>query len=124
MLLHTSGWFPTPPLVSPSTDTPTHFSIDSHPTLEDIKFVVREVAADWKQVATFLGVEPSVIQIADTDHPQQCEHACTDIFEQWLSWKAGTGRKKRTWRTVLSAVEEGGHKAFSQQLQTEVLRLQ
>ena len=31
-------------LVSPSTDTPTHFSIDSHPTLEDInKFIAREV---------------------------------------------------------------------------------
>ena len=112
-------------LLSFSTDTPTHFSIDSHLTLEDInKFIVREVAADWKQVATFLSVEPSVISTADTDHPQQCEHACTDIFERWLSWKPGTGRKKRTWCTVLSAVEEAGHKAFSQQLQTEVLHLQ
>ena len=111
--------------MSPSTDIPTHFSIDSHPTLEDInKFVVCEVAADWKLVAAFLGVEPSVIQIADTDHPQQCEHACTDIFERWLSWKPGTGRNERTWRTVLSAVEEAGDKAFSQQLQTEVLHLQ
>ena len=99
-------------------------SIDSHPTLEDInKFIVREVAADWKQVATFLGVEPSVIRIADTDY-RRCEHACTDIFERWLSWKPGTGRKKRTWRTVLSAAEEAGHKAFSHQLQTEVLHLQ
>ena len=99
-------------------------SNDSRPTLEDInKFIVHEVAADWKQVATFLGVEHSVIQIADTDHPQQCEHACTDIFERWLSWKPGTGRKKRTWCTVLSAVEEAGHKAISQQLQTEVLHL-
>ena len=111
-------------MVSLSTDTPTDFSIDSHPTMEDInKFVVREVAADWKQVATFLGVGLSVIQIADTDH-RRCEHACTDIFERWLSWKPGTGRKKRTWRTVLSAVEEAGHKAFSHQLQTEVLHLQ
>ena len=84
-------------------------------------FIVPEVAANWKQVATYLGVEYPVIQIANTDHPQQCEHACTDIFERWLSWKSGTGRKKRTWRTVLSAVEEAGHKDFSQQLQTEVL---
>ena len=124
MYIHTSEWFPTPTLVSPSTDTPTHFSIDSHPTLEDInKFVVCEVATDWKQVATFLGVEPSVISTPDTDH-RRCEHACTDIFERWLSWKPGTGRKKRTWQTVLSAVEEAGHKAFSQQLQTEMLHLQ
>ena len=117
-----------PTLVSPSTDTPTdtptHFSIDSHPTLEDInKFIVPEVAADWKQVATFLGVGLAVIRIADTDH-RRCEHACTDIFERWLSWKPGTGRKKRTWHTVLLAVEEAGHKAFSNQLQTEVLHRQ
>ena len=107
-----------------SSDAHTPISIDSHPTLEHIsKFIVREVAADWKKVAAFLGVELSVIRIADTDH-RRCEHACTDIFERWLSWKPGTGRKKRTWRTVLSAVEEAGHKAFSRQLQTEVFHLQ
>ena len=87
------------------------------------KGLVSPFAADWKQVATFLGVELSVIRIADTDH-RRCEDACTDIFERWLSWKPGTGRKKRTWRTVLSAVEEAGHKAFSRQLQTEVFHLQ
>ena len=107
-----------------SSDTHTPISIDSHPTLEHISnFIVLEVAADWKKVATFLGVESSVIRIADTDN-RRCEHACTDIFERWLSWKPGTGRKKRTWRTVLSAVEEAGHKAFSQRLQTEVFHLQ
>ena len=36
-------------------------------------------------MATSLCVEHSVISTANTDHPQQCEHACTDIFEQWLS---------------------------------------
>ena len=107
-----------------SSGAHTPISIDSHPTLEDInKFIVCEVAADWKQVATFLGVDYSVIRIAETDH-RRCEHACTDIFERWLSWKPGTGREKRTWRTVFSAVEEAGHKGFSQQLQTEVLYLQ
>ena len=108
-----------------SSGAHTPINIDSQPTLEEInKFIVCEVAADWKQVATFLGVDYSVIRIADTDHPQQCEHACTDIFERWLSWKPGSGRKKRTWRTVLSAVEEAGHKAFSLQLQIEMLHLQ
>ena len=107
-----------------SSDAHTPISIDSHPTLEHIsKFIVREVAADWKQVATFLGVELSVIRIAVTDD-RRCEDACTDIFERWLSWKPGTGKKKRTWRTVLSAVEDAGHKAFSQWLQTEVFHLQ
>ena len=127
MCVHVSGWlcFTAQRLCSlVSSGAHTPISIDSHPTLEDInKFIVRELAADWKQVATFLGVELSVIRIADTDC-HRCEHACIDIFERWLPWKPGTGRKKRTWCTVLSAVEEAGHKAFSHQLQTEVLHLQ
>ena len=103
-----------------TSDAHTPISIESCPKVQDInKFVVREVAADWKQVAISLGVEPSVISAADTNY-QQCNHACTDIFERWLSWKPGTGRKKRTWCTVLSAVEEAGHKTFSQQLETKM----
>ena len=43
-----------------------------------------------------------------TDHPQQCEQACADIFERWLSWEAGTGEREGTWHTVLSVVEEVG----------------
>ena len=109
-----------------SSDAHSPISIDSHPTLEHIsKFIVREVAADWKQVATSLSVEFSVISTAEIAN-RKCENACSDIFEQWLSWKTGTctGRKKRTWNNVLSAVEEAGHKVFTQQLQTEVFHLQ
>ena len=111
-------------LVSPSSDAHTPINIDSHPKLEDIsKFVVCKITADWKQVLRFLGVEPSVINTAEADH-SQCEHACTDIFEQWLSWKLGTGRKMRTWRTLLLAVEEAGHEACAQQLRIEMFCLQ
>ena len=99
--------------------------MDSTPSLQAIrKFIVREVAADWSLVAIHLGLEGSVIRMARADHPQQCEHACADIFERWLSWEQGTGERERTWRTVLSAVEEAGHKAFSRQLKAEVFHLQ
>ena len=96
--VHVSGWLwfiaHTLCTVSPSSDAHTPINIDSQPNLEDIsKFVVHKIAADWKQVAVYLGVEPSVISTADAEH-SQCEHACTDIFERWLSWKPGTGRKK------------------------------
>ena len=117
-------WFMPPTLVSPSTDMPTHFSIDSTPSFEAIrKFIVREVASDWSTVAVYLGLESSVIRMAKTDHPQQCEHACADIFERWLSWEAGTGERERTWRTVLSVVEEAGHKAFVNRLKAERFNL-
>ena len=124
--LHTSEWFTKPSLLShPCTGAHAHFNMDSTPSLQAIrKFIVREVAADWSLVAIYLGLESSVIRMARADHPQQCEHACTDIFERWLSWEPGTGERERTWHTVLSAVEEAGHKAFSQQLQTEVFHLQ
>ena len=38
----------------------------------------------------------------------QSEHACTAMFEWWLSWELGTEEKDRTWQTVLSAVEYAG----------------
>lgn len=98
-------------------DTSTHFSIDSTPSFQAIrKFIVRQVASDWSLVAIYLGLESSVIRMTRTDHPQQCEDACADIFERWLSWETDTGERERTWRTVLSVVEEAGHKAFVNRL--------
>ena len=117
-------WLMPSALVSPSTDTSTHLSIDSTPSFQAIrKLIVREVASDWSLVAIYLGLETSVIRMAKTDHPQQCEHACADIFERWLSWEAGTGERERTWHTVLSVVEEAGHKAFSNRLKAERFNL-
>ena len=117
-------WLMSPTLVSPSTDTPTQFSTDSTPSFQAIrKLIVREVAADWSLVAIYLGLESSVIRMARADHPQQCEDACADIFERWLSWEAGTGERDRTWRTVLSVVEEAGHKAFINRLKAERFNL-
>ena len=88
-----------------------------------MKFIVCEVAADWSQVAIYLGVEVSVINTTEENH-RSCALACAAIFEQWLSWEPGTGEKKRTWHTVLSAVEHAGHRAFSQRLKTEIFLLQ
>ena len=59
-----------------------------------------------------------MIRMARADHPQR-EHACADIFERWLSCEAGTGERERTWRTVLSVVEEAGHTAFVNRLKAE-----
>ena len=107
-----------PCFIYPST------GIDSCPTLEHMsKFIVCEVAADWEQMATFLGIWPFVIDNVEHHHCQ-CEQACTYIFEQWLSWTPGTGKKERTCRTVLSAVKKVRHKVLSQRLQTEVFHFQ
>ena len=98
--------------------------MDSSPTLQAMKqFIVRdvEVARDWSLIAIHLGVEASVVRMATAN---RCELACANILEQWLSEEAGTGEKGRTWRTVLSAVEFAGHKAFSQQLKTKLFSLQ
>ena len=87
-----------------------------------MKFIVCEVAADWSQVAIYLGVEVSVINTTEENH-RSCALACTAMFEQWLSWEPGTGEKDRTWHTVLSAMEDAGHEAFSQLLKTEIFHL-
>ena len=107
---------------TPFSDGHTHFPIDSTPTLQAIrKLIVREVAEHWSLIAVYLGFESSAIMMTKTD---QSEHACTAMFERWLSWEPGTGEKDRTWQTVLSAVEYAGHEAFSCQLKTELFSLQ
>ena len=107
---------------TPSSDGHTHFTIDSTPTLQAIrKFIVREVAEHWILIAVYLGFESSAIMMTKTD---QSEHACTAMFEQWLSWETGTGERERTWRTVLSVVEYTGHEALTRQLKTELFSLQ
>ena len=63
-----------------------------------------------------------MIKVVDGDH-RRCELACADMFEQWLAWEPGSGNRERTWHTVLSAVEYAGHKAFSQQLKAETVRV-
>lgn len=101
------------------------FSIDSTPTLQAVrKFIVREVAIDWSLVAIYLGLESSVIKLTAAVHPQHCEHACLDVFDRWLSWEPGTGERDRTWHTVLSAMEDAGHKAYTQRLKTGMFSLQ
>ena len=107
------------------TDTFNILSLDSTPTLQAIrKFIVPEIAADWSLVAVYLGLESSAITIIAIGHPQDCEHACMDVFDRWLSWELGTGERDRNWHTVFSAVEDAGHKAHIQQLKTEIFPLQ
>ena len=100
-------------------------SLDATPTLQAIrKFIVHEVAVDWSLVAVYLGLESSAITMIAIVHPQDCEHACMDVFDRWLSWEPGTGERDRTWQTIISAVEDAGHKAYIQQLKTEIFPLQ
>ena len=107
---------------TPFSEGHIQFTTDSTPTLQAIrKFIVHEVAEHWILIAVYLGFESSAIMMTKTD---RSEHACTAVFEQWLSWEPETGEKERTWQTVLSAVEYTGHKAFSRQLKTELFRLQ
>ena len=107
---------------TPFPDGHTHFTIDSTPTLQDMKFIVCEVAEHWSQVAIYLGVEMSVINTTEEKH-KSCALACEAIFEQWLSWKPGTGKKERTWHTVLSAIEDAGHEAFTWLIKTGMFHL-
>ena len=98
-----------------------HFNTDSTPTFQAImKFIVcaREFP-DWSRIAINLGVEASVINTTERNH-RNCILAFKAIFEQWLSEVPGTGEKDRTWRTVLSAVEDAGYKDFVQRLKTEL----
>ena len=55
-----------------------------------------------------LGMSPKVMEEIGSKFgsvPTQCSEA---MFSKWLKHKEGTGRKERTWGTVLTALEDAG----------------
>lgn len=105
------------PLVSSSSDVIPLFHIDSPPTLPDLQeCLVREIASEWINVASHLGVEFYLITMIKVSYGINSQFACTDVLGRWLAEEAGTGERERTWQTVLSAVEDAGFGNLAQRL--------
>ena len=95
-------------------------NISSKPTFPQLdKLIVSSVASDWEQVATHLGVEPSVMDTVKADNPDHCEEACRGVLNRWLNAEPGYGTMERTWPSVLKVLEESGHRQVALQLRRE-----
>lgn len=67
------------------------------------------VAAKWRELALKLGVELYLCGNIAKDHPNDCEEACWKMLNRWLQGDRDTGKRPRTWRTLLTAAHEVGH---------------
>ena len=100
--------------------TPTPLDVSSTPTLKDIsELVLAQVAARWQFVATYLRVEPCIIDVVLKNNPNDCEGACQDMLNRWLSKEHHTGKEERTWSTLLTALGKAVSVALEQRLRRE-----
>ena len=73
----------------------------AHPTERQLfHHVARNLGADWKRFAIYLGFEDARIQQADS--MQSLEHKAFDIL---VAWRKGPGNKPKSWATILAALE-------------------
>ena len=100
--------------------TPTLLDVSSTPTLNDISELgLAQVAARWQFVATHLRVEPCIVNIILKNHPNDCERACLDMLNRWLSKERHTGKEERTWSTLLTALGKAVSVVLEQRLRRE-----
>ena len=92
------------------------------PKREDLeRLVVTTIAGNWKPVALHLGVKQSLIDIVTRNNPKDCEEACRSVLDRWLKGDRNSGRKERTWRTVVEALEERSFGTQADQLIREMV---
>ena len=66
-----------------------------------------------------LGVESFVINISKGDNPSQSQEASQRVLSSWLNAKPDTDVVKRTWCSVLKALETSGHRQLADKLKRE-----
>ena len=84
--------------------------------------VVPTVAAKMKQFGIFLGVENKVVDKVTKNYPMDCERACEEMLKLWLAYDNGTGKRLRTWATVIDALEKVELKEQAQALRDWLLK--
>ena len=97
-------------------------AIDDAPKLHQLEYLeqrsliiktIDRVAAEWKTVALHLHFEDHCIKVIEMNCHYQPVSACRSMFSQWLE---GKGRKPRTWRTLIVALEEANLHIIAQEL--------
>ena len=77
------------------------------PSLEVLcRLVVPRVSSRWDYVGLQLGVSPERLDVIEGEHKRK-DDCCTAMFKEWLQGAPGTRNKKRSWESVLCAVETG-----------------
>lgn len=72
------------------------------PQLKDVNnTVVIKCAANWKQLGINLNVSGDILNIIETNNPNDCESCCSEMLRTWLD-----STPNATWGILLDAVDK------------------
>lgn len=96
--------------------------LDCKPTLQKLyKFVVDSVASSWYEVGIHLDMDCMALDnIAGSKSVSVTDH-CEDMLKRWLKRQDRTGKKDRSWETLLDAVARSSGKTVADSIEQRVL---
>ena len=105
------------PLLSPC---PGAAYLQDPPSLEVLcRLVVPRVSSRWDYVGLQLGMSPERLEVIEGEHKRK-DNCCTAMLKEWLRGALGSGNKKRSWESVLCAVETGHGTAAEEEIRKEL----
>ena len=106
--------------IHPFSGTQAFLDISSTPHPRDIsELFSKQVAANWRDLALGLGVDLYVCENISKEHSSECEKACLEMLHCWLNGEYGTGKRERTWETLLTVAQQVGHGILVNNLRRE-----
>ena len=70
--------------------------------------MVPHLSNDWNEVGANLDIQGPVLGRVKREHHNIPEKCASNMFDEWLEHSPGTGRKERTWKTVLTSLRDSG----------------
>lgn len=81
------------------------------------------VSSRWDQVGLQLGMSPECLKVIKREQFMELEDCCNAMFCKWMQKALGTGCKKRSWESVLFAVEYGHGTAAEEEIRKELSKI-
>ena len=70
------------------------------------QLVGKHIYSSWYEFAVHIGVSSNVRQAIKRQNHNECKQCMMELCAKWLEKASGTGKKPRTWNTILKATEE------------------
>ena len=70
--------------------------------------MVPHLKDDWNEIGSNLDILEHVLGRVKQEHHNIPETCASRLFYKWLKHSSGTGRKERTWKTILTSFRDSG----------------